>query len=592
MGIQFTCKILTEMKSKALFCLMAAVLTSVSCLKENNRSYATADKYFTDAVHLQTGVNGCYNPLRTIMCTRGFWEMSEVSCDLMYFSSANAYNSNCDVSPSRPAVGTTIWQNGYAGVKNCNEMMEDIAVALSKGKIKDKEAAPLFAETVVVRAMYYYLLTCTFGNVPFYTEKVTEKNRAAIATLPRMDAFATRDYLIDEIKEWIVTRKALPYVRTYDSGTEYRMGAAVGLMLAAKMCLWNERWDDAISFIDELESIYGNYADTPELFGEDYPLSDIPFKNKYTKESILEVGTVAEPYGIQSTGLIASITTPPRKALPEEGAPESEEEEEEESMVKSDEGIDFYAGIQIPALGGYSRVSSSCRPTSYFYKQLMPYSSRDLRTGEYSAGANEPRGSSGNLAWRWYGFGAVSITKDSDGKVIDVVWDTRVNWFRTSGNSQTLMTSTSRPWLGNKFWAEGMYNSKDPNNYKYFRFADALLMKSEALLKRGDYEDACKYLSITRRRANLSALTFANVYSNPEALMEEIRKERAKELFGEFQRKFDLVRWGIWYERTNNYNEGTYIHDYIRPCHRYWPIPAEQVSYSGNALDNNEYTAQ
>ena len=94
-----------------------------------------------------------------------------------------------------------------------------------------------------------------------------------------MPADSTRDYLIDEIIARVVTDKALPYERTYDSGT-YRFGAAVGLMVAAKMCLWNERWDDAIALISDLESIYGSYADNPAQFGEDYPLSLIPFKGR------------------------------------------------------------------------------------------------------------------------------------------------------------------------------------------------------------------------------------------------------------------------------------------------------------------------
>ena len=37
------------------------------------------------------------------------------------------------------------------------------------------------------------------------------------------------------------------------------------------------------------------------------------------------------------------------------------------------------------------------------------------------------------------------------------------------------------------------------------------------------------------------------------------------------------------------YNENKYQKDYIQEYHRYWPIPADQVSYSGGALDNNEY---
>ena len=568
------------MKRIIILCMIAASLTSVSCLKEDNRSYATDENYFTDAVRLQTGVNGCYSPLRTIMVTRGFWEMTEVACDLLYLSGSNAYNSNCDVSPSRPAAGSIIWQNAYAGVKNCNEMMADIATAVEKKYVTDDEAAPLFAETAVLRALYYYIITCTFGDTPFYTEKVTEDNRAAIAQLPRMDAGATRDYLIDELKDWLVTRKALSYTRTYDDGN-YRFGAAVGLMLAAKMCLWNKRWDDAVDFVGILEEIYGSYADTPEQFGVDYPLSEVPFGYKYAKESILEVSNIVEPYGLTSTGLIASITTPPRKDVPKTAtADEDDEDDENDEMDQAANGVDFYAGIGIPELGGYSRTSSSARPTTYLYKQLLPYSGKDLRSGEYSDGASTPRGGSGALAWRWSGYDLVNDPERTTRKVM---------FFWTSASSMTSLSATSRPWLGNKFWANGMYNSKDPNNYKFFRFADALLMKAEALLQKGDYDNACKYLSITRIRAGIGELTFANVNSNPEALMEDIRKERAKELVGEFQRKFDLVRWGIWYERTNNYNEGKYIHDYIMPYHRYWPIPAEQVSYSGNALDNKEY---
>jgi hypothetical protein len=77
--------------------------------------------------------------------------------------------------------------------------------------------------------------------------------------------------------------------------------------------------------------------------------------------------------------------------------------------------------------------------------------------------------------------------------------------------------------------------------------------------------------------------------SDTDTVMEEIRKEAARELFGEFQRKFDLVRWGIWYEETLKNTNSSYLKSYIRPYHKYYPIPADQVSYSGGALNNNDY---
>ena len=71
--------------------------------------------------------------------------------------------------------------------------------------------------------------------------------------------------------------------------------------------------------------------------------------------------------------------------------------------------------------------------------------------------------------------------------------------------------------------------------------------------------------------------------------LKEIQNERARELFGEFQRKFDLVRWGVWYDWTLGYNNYAELRDNIRPCHEFLPIPDKQVVYSGYALDNKEY---
>ena len=72
--------------------------------------------------------------------------------------------------------------------------------------------------------------------------------------------------------------------------------------------------------------------------------------------------------------------------------------------------------------------------------------------------------------------------------------------------------------------------------------------------------------------------------------------ERARELFGEFQRKYDLVRWGIWYEAVTDNSDYAYLqlntaNSRIKPCHRYYPIPDTEVTYSKNNLDNHEYKA-
>lgn len=550
-------------------------------LKEEVVSNSTRDTYYKNEIQIRTGLNGCYTQIRTIYNNTGFWQMTECTTDLISLSNSSQYNANCDVSPSRPGISTTVWSNGYAGVMRCNEMIDVIS---ESEHFTDEQKLPWLAEAKILRAFYYYILTSTFGDVPFYTEAVTEENRASIARLPRMSAKETRDYLIDELMEYLLPesmggKQALPLVRTYETPDKKAyIGASVGLMIAGKMCLWNERYEDAITVFGQLEQIYGDCRGDANKgkFAKEYPLSDVKWSQKYVKESILELGNVVEEYGLIIKGGVASWCMPIRTTAT------SDDEE-----AGSNDQSAIYNGIIIPELGGYAKIYNSALPTSYYYNRLLKYNSEDLRNGDYSNGRSVAVGSSGNLAWRWLGSGYVKsgVVTEQEG----VYWFNKPSSNRPN-ESASKPYGNNQPYLGDKFWCFGMYNSQDSNNYKIFRYAGVLLNMAEAyLMGRNDMEMACEYLNVVRGRAGLSPLTPASVNNSQEALLEEIRMECARELVGEFQRKFDLVRWGIWYERASMYNEGLYIKGYMLPCHEYWPIPAEQVTYSGNALDNNAY---
>ena len=542
--------------------LAASVLCSCS-LKEQLTSYSEQKNYYRNAKEIQTGLNACYSPVRSIYANVSFWQMTECDTDLMYLNVSNQYNAICNITPARPGCAVTIWQAGYQGVSRANTMIEAIANARRHGWIGADEAAELNAEAVILRAFFYYVLTSTFGDVPFYEEAVTEENRARIAALPRMSADDTRDTMIEELRNWVLPvekggKEALPLKRTYDDGTSYRMGAAVGLFLGGRMALWNHRWADAVDFFSTIEDIYGELSK--------YPLTDVPFSRKYTPESIWEVSQTYEPYGLQIVASIAPWATPVRRMV---------YSDDDEAVTDSTHC--FYNGIAIPELGREAHIYSCARPTAYVYQNLLPYNSSDLRTGEYSNGSSVARGGSGTLAWRWSGF---------DPTVPEENWtpvSRSVYWF------SSVAKASNCPWLGNKFWCFDMKYNRDYNNYKVFRYASALLGLSEAWLELGDMPRSIQYLNKTRRRAGLGDLAVTDVGGEKERLMEEIRCECAKELFGEFQRKFDLVRWGIWYERTTQYNTSSHLVANIRPCHRYWPIPVDQVAASGGVLDNKEY---
>lgn len=560
------------MKKTFIALSFAAILCSCS-LEENMK--LRNEYYYDNAIQCQTGINACYSMLRNQIGGHNYWFAMECPTDYLSYNSSQAYNAILNISPTRPGIASTLWLNGYMGVMRSNAMMNAIDKCLDNGGCSQEDALSMKAEAVTLRAFFYYILTSTFGDVPYYTCEVTESNMEQIAHLPRMSAFDTRDAIVDELLNYVMPKdqggaEAFELKRSYDGVFEDRMNAPVALMLAAKMCLWNHRWEDAIAVLKVLEGIYGKYDDNPEAFGKDYPLTDVPFCRKFTKESIFEVCNTFDEYGTQLGGYIAVVTTPSK------GANNIEDEDETYEIS------DIYGGIGIPELGSGARISTSARPTQYYYQSVLPYDSPDLRNGEYSAGSDVPRGGSGNLAWRWKGYDREDTERKAE--------DCTVRWFKSSSTAYGApFNALSKPWLGNKFWCPGMYYTMDSNNPKLFRYADALLMMSEAYWNLGDYERATQYLNITRVRAGLEKLTPEGVNNNADALMEEIRLERAKELFGEFQRKYDLVRWGIWYERTVAYNDGLYIGDFIQPCHRYLPIPAEQITYSGGALDNNEY---
>ena len=87
-------------------------------------------------------------------------------------------------------------------------------------------------------------------------------------------------------------------------------------------------------------------------------------------------------------------------------------------------------------------------------------------------------------------------------------------------------------------------------------------MMAECYAETEDSDEAVRYLNMVRERAG----TTAYVFKNKDALLEEIQKERGRELLGEFQRKFDLVRWGIWYQMTYEYTNYPTLKDNMLPA--------------------------
>lgn len=92
--------------------------------------------------------------------------------------------------------------------------------------------------------------------------------------------------------------------------------------------------------------------------------------------------------------------------------------------------------------------------------------------------------------------------------------------------------------------------NNDQINYPVLRYADVLLMLAEAENEAGKAPTDLAYDAINevRERAGIDKvenLSYAE-------FQQEVRDERARELCFESLRKYDLIRWGIYYDAAHN----------------------------------------
>ena len=553
------------MKTIKKLIYMLSLSCAVSCSLEETPEHFVDNKHFYDTkAQCVSALNTCYNKLSGIFNYKMFF-LTEIQSDLWWNDSGTVYDATLDITPSSPGHAETIWDSGYQAVMFCNECVECIAAS----PIADDVKMPLVAEARVLRALYYHVLTQVFNGVPFYMERVDSKEKMEeIRNMQRTPADEIRTRLYNDLRD-----NALPYF-TEENGlkkrpsdlAEKRVGYALALYLMANFAMWNEEYEAALEPLKKLEDLYGSLHENTA----DYPLENLKWSIKNTPESIYELQHEWSISGVQYIGNLARFTTP-----------------------KWDEGS-VYDGVN-PTDGGWytsfrtnMSTSTSARATN---RLALVAAKKNSQTGE----KDQPERSL---------FHPLPIVKSGDKYEIDLnavetglvggkKIDKRVYYTLGIGNlvtgqAFTQVANNSFVWSGPKFWCPDMLQGSDSNNYKLYRYADAVLMMAECYCQLGEPDLAMEYLNSTRIRAGVDPITN---YTGGDDLMVQIRDERARELAGEFHRKFDLVRWGIWYDQTLQYSLKGTLRKNIRKCHRYYPIPDTQCALSGYVLKNEEYTA-
>lgn len=546
------------MKKKIFILLIASGAAAACSLDETMEGFATRGNSYGTYSQAQAVVNNCYR--YTSFMTTNFGLMTEACTDL-WFCSTSTVDASLKISPAQPGVGSSVWNNCYTAVASCNEAIE----CIGRSALPDKEKAQLQAEARALRALYYYYLTNTFDAVPFYLEMVEDRQtQDRIQKLPRTAANDIRRTLYEDLRT-----NALP-VFTKESGLRARpseiegnrAGYALSLMLMAKFAMWYGNWNEALEPLLELEALYGTLDEA------NYPLEDTKWSVKNTAESIFEVQHAWSATGVQYSSSYGRLTMP------------------------AYDGDSCFNGVYMPELGTNLATWAALR-ANYHYAAF--------RAAQQSEGAVPRLSTDSQYSDTIFGELPMSLTQDylsSDGRYCTVIdkdkfgkCDRRSFFAIGLGKNSTAETFSNvrrglNAYAGPKLWCYGMVSSYDSNNYKILRYADAVLMTAECYAMKGDLTRAVKYLNHTRVRAGLEPI--ASISGQPE-FMQELRNERARELGGEFHRKYDLVRWGIWYDETYKYNGNSALKSNMRPCHRYYPIPDTECALSGYILTNDAY---
>ena len=96
------------MKRNIIYMILGICLTSCGFLEENNTSYPVPEIYYTSAGKIRTGLNGLYDPVRSIYSASMFL-MTEAATDVIFLSSYTRPDANCVISPSKPCPGKIVW---------------------------------------------------------------------------------------------------------------------------------------------------------------------------------------------------------------------------------------------------------------------------------------------------------------------------------------------------------------------------------------------------------------------------------------------------------------------------------------------------
>jgi hypothetical protein len=144
-------------------------------------------------------------------------------------------------------------------------------------------------------------------------------------------------------------------------------------------------------------------------------------------------------------------------------------------------------------------------------------------------------------------------------------------------------------------------------DFRLMWLSETYLIAAEAYGRKGDYAKAIQFINSVRRRAAYkegenksfhfvatdggaaadltksteTAMTITvDAVNSPTKIRDFILEERARELSGDYDRRFDLLRTETFFDRVTRFNADARVN--VRAFHQYWPIPQTHIDRLAN----------
>lgn len=557
---------------------------SVTDLNESSPVSITPDKFYQNDAQAQAAVNAAYAPLmgwtgwiqpaqHSVMC-----DDDQVSCENWMGGTENGMYGG-----QWYAQNNAVWFGNYQIVERANEVIANVPASAGITNAAKQQA---LGQAKFIRAYAYFDLVRRYGGVPLRTEPYTPDTRLGAQARAPIDS-VWRQITAD------LTQAAEALPATFDPTTGQglpRKASAYGLLAKVYMHMAGAEAEGS-----SLAANRNAYLDSA-AFAARQVAQDATVALEQNYMNLFDVNTQGASREVLFAVQGARVSGSGSNVVP----------------FFAPAGDCSLAGGCGPAGPGFVTLRND------FVRSFDPDDAR-MRRGYTLASAwrSMPQSQSqyGGKERRVIQYDSLSVLA-SRGLLVDTVnvggdgWQfncaaTRLwpGFYRLtlrdpSDPSKTVTDTTAIPrtHFTLKYIDRGNTGSEygNKNNFIILRHADVLLLLAEAINERGGPNaEAIAAVNQVRQRAGLPALPSAATASQA-AFREAIRAERGKELYAEFQRRFDLIRWGVYaapdgpMNRTTT-NEFTTNPTVCRPrqaFQRLQPIPNAELAANPQLSQN------